>query len=206
MPTDLSYMELPQTVYQFFDKEGKLLYIGCARFPLERKAGHRTKPWYGEIASMTLEPARPYKEARAAEAAAIALELPPYNFTHHPDNYSPARQGKQRATLAKEAWEHLATLARRLVSQAKRYRCARCGARKSYNHIAYCKPCEAEIHLQWYVANRPGYIGMSRYKKLCSCGQPRYVHPRTGRVDIAYCQACKRNYNRKYRQEHPKKR
>jgi hypothetical protein len=197
MPTDSFYLETPHIVYRFFDKEDKLLYIGCSTFPPGRKFGHHAKPWYREIARMTTEQPRPRQEALAAEAAAIALERPPHNYQH--------QKGKQRqAKLAKEAWEHLAALGRRLMDQAKRYRCARCGARKPYNRVAYCKPCEFEIHKQWSVANRPGYIGMSRYTKLCSCGQPRYVHPHTGRVDVAYCQACKRAYNRKYREAHPK--
>jgi hypothetical protein len=86
----------------------------------------------------------------------------------------------------------------------QRYCCARCGALKEYTPgLAYCSSCSAKISHEWRLAH--GWIPKPNYgRRLCKCGQPRYVHPRTKRADRSYCQSCKRASNLQYRLAHPK--
>lgn len=83
--------DIAQALYRFFDASGELLYVGITMNPVGRWASHRTeKPWWSEVATITLE-SHPSREAvERAERDAIRAERPRYNVAHHPDRW-PAR-------------------------------------------------------------------------------------------------------------------
>lgn len=89
---DLPY---PHDVYRIFDRDGQLLYVGCARFADARiymhvAAWHASWPsmqMFGCMATYTVETYPTKEAARAAERAAIALEMPLYNRQHNPKRW-----------------------------------------------------------------------------------------------------------------------
>lgn len=195
----------PHAVYRLFDKKKKLLYVGCSANPGARRYQHThgKKPWCREIASMVVDPPLPYTEAHAAETRAIEVERPPYNYAHQKEN-------RRRVEIAARKVRRQAEVAaRKAERRAKRYRCPRCGAPKEYKPgLAYCPSCMKKYRIERKLAR--GWTPKPNYHKgLCPCGQPRYVHPRSGRVDKSYCQKCKREkaarYNAGYRIRHPDK-
>lgn len=67
-------------LYRAYAKDGTLLYIGISAMPQPRFDQHRnTSPWYGQMASHTLEWFKTRKVAMAAESAAVKAEKPIYN-------------------------------------------------------------------------------------------------------------------------------
>jgi HPt (histidine-containing phosphotransfer) domain-containing protein len=172
---------LPHHVYRLFDKAGGLLYIGCSFQPVARREQHNIKPWYEEIASMTSEEFPNLAAARAAEAKAIETESPPHNTAHQKKKQATARQVREGERLAE-------SLSRRME---KRIRCPKCGSPKEYKPgVAYCPACITKYRLEWNAAHgRPPHPRL--VSNLCKCGQPKYV-AKSGKVDHAYCNACKR--------------
>lgn len=84
MSSDMT--ERLHALYRFFDASGDLLYIGITLNPAGRWKRHREdKPWWEEIADITLEtyPDRP--SVLEAERTAIIAEHPRYNKTHNTD-------------------------------------------------------------------------------------------------------------------------
>jgi len=73
-----------QALYRFFDAGGRLLYIGISLNPGVRWKQHRAdKPWWTEVATVTVE-AHPDRTAvQAAEREAIRAERPRYNVAHN---------------------------------------------------------------------------------------------------------------------------
>ena len=70
-------------LYRLYGHLGELLYIGVTDNIGSRFAAHRkTKPWWSDVASMSIEvyPSRP--DVLAAESEAIRLEQPRYNQVH----------------------------------------------------------------------------------------------------------------------------
>lgn len=82
MSSDMS--ERLHALYRFFDASGDLLYIGITLNPAGRWKQHREeKPWWEEVADITIEtyPDRP--SVLEAERSAIIAEHPRYNKTHN---------------------------------------------------------------------------------------------------------------------------
>lgn len=73
-----------QALYRFWDADGALLYIGISLDPGKRWKQHRDdKPWWSEVAKVTVEPHPSRPAAMDAERAAIAAERPRYNVVHN---------------------------------------------------------------------------------------------------------------------------
>lgn len=68
------------TLYRFHDHDDVLLYVGISIAPWNRWRAHRRlKPWWHEVAHITLE--RYHRDdLRTAEKLAIRTELPRYNI------------------------------------------------------------------------------------------------------------------------------
>lgn len=67
-------------LYRLYSSSGDLLYVGVSRNLEGRFAKHRyTKPWWGEVATVTSERFATRARAFAAERAAIVAESPRYN-------------------------------------------------------------------------------------------------------------------------------
>lgn len=77
----------PSTVtalYRFFDKAGTLLYIGISHTIPRRLDQHQdTKPWYHEVARITVEHHPDRAAALGFEERAIKAERPKYNIVHN---------------------------------------------------------------------------------------------------------------------------
>lgn len=68
------------TVYRMYDAHGALLYVGCSVLWPTRVGQHsEEKPWWSEVASLTVEHHDTRDAALAAESAAIRVERPAYN-------------------------------------------------------------------------------------------------------------------------------
>lgn len=73
-------LERRHYLYRVFDADGSLLYVGISADPDARIESHRrSKPWWPEVASATLEEYPSGDAVAAAEALAIATEQPRYN-------------------------------------------------------------------------------------------------------------------------------
>lgn len=71
----------PTTLYRFFDREDRLLYVGISTDPRQRVSSHRAyKPWWTQSVRIDLEHFSSWDEARAAEKAAIKTENPMHNL------------------------------------------------------------------------------------------------------------------------------
>lgn len=68
------------SLYRLFDASDRLLYIGISNSALARWEAHRkSKPWWPEVANVSVEHFDSRQAAFAAEALAIKEEGPPYN-------------------------------------------------------------------------------------------------------------------------------
>jgi predicted GIY-YIG superfamily endonuclease len=75
-------------LYRFFDISGQLLYAGITMNPSRRWAKHRDeKPWWHDVANITIETHPGRKAVLTAERHAIQTERPLYNVNH---NHPPA--------------------------------------------------------------------------------------------------------------------
>jgi predicted GIY-YIG superfamily endonuclease len=82
-------MDQPVSLYRFFNPAGELLYIGITnRIPRRLDEHGDDKPWYLEVARVTVEHHTDRYAALAAEKTAIKTERPKYNVVH---NRSPHR-------------------------------------------------------------------------------------------------------------------
>lgn len=72
-------------LYRFFSMYDQLLYIGITLDPASRWKSHREeKPWWYEVARITIEHHVDRRSALDAECAAIITEHPMYNIVHSP--------------------------------------------------------------------------------------------------------------------------
>lgn len=75
--------EGPFVIYRWFDRSGRLIYLGMTNRPLSRPEEHvRTKPWVADCVTMTLEHLNPSwgrARAHAYELACIRAEHPREN-------------------------------------------------------------------------------------------------------------------------------
>lgn len=74
----------PHALYRFYDEAGQLLYVGITLDPGGRWKTHsKDKPWWGDVARVTVEthPDRP--TVLEAERTAIIAEQPLHNVQHN---------------------------------------------------------------------------------------------------------------------------
>jgi predicted GIY-YIG superfamily endonuclease len=79
-----------QTLYRFFDSEGRLLYVGISKFFEARMKQHyRNSSWFFDSVSVTLEHYQTREEVELAESIAIKTENPIHNKAGKPGYESP---------------------------------------------------------------------------------------------------------------------
>jgi predicted GIY-YIG superfamily endonuclease len=79
-----------QTLYRFFDAEGRLLYVGISKFFEARlKQHYRNSNWFFESVTCTLEHYETRDQVEKAESLAIKLENPIHNKAGKPGYESP---------------------------------------------------------------------------------------------------------------------
>lgn len=72
----------PHALYRFYSDGGQLLYVGITNNPGNRLQQHQQdKPWWHEVAGISVEKHPSREAALAAEARAIAVEHPRYNLS-----------------------------------------------------------------------------------------------------------------------------
>lgn len=70
-------------LYRFFGHDEELLYVGITMNPAGRWPKHRSdKPWWAEVATITVETFESRREALDAETEAIKTEHPRHNIAH----------------------------------------------------------------------------------------------------------------------------
>lgn len=84
-----------------FDADGTLLYVGCTGHLPRRLEQHRgDKPWWVDVATVTVEHYATAELGLAAEAAAIADESPRYNV----DPTNAAQRGWETRRARSARW------------------------------------------------------------------------------------------------------
>jgi hypothetical protein len=79
-----------QTLYRFFDSEGRLLYVGISKFFEARlKQHYRNSSWFFESVTCTLEHFDTREQVEQAESLAIKTENPIHNKAGKPGYESP---------------------------------------------------------------------------------------------------------------------
>jgi hypothetical protein len=79
-----------QTLYRFFDSEGRLLYVGISKFFEARlKQHYRNSSWFFDSVSCTLEHFETREQVEQAESLAIKTENPIHNKAGKPGYESP---------------------------------------------------------------------------------------------------------------------
>jgi predicted GIY-YIG superfamily endonuclease len=75
------------SLYRHFDKEGRLLYVGRTNDYARRTGEHaKSKPWWKDVASSTVEHYPTFKALSEAEKRAIETEYPVENDHHNRAN------------------------------------------------------------------------------------------------------------------------
>jgi len=84
-------------LYRFFNAKGVLLYVGITKNPEGRVRNHRgDKPWWDEVANITIEKFNTRPELATAELKAIQSENPKYNLA----NLQPRPRTSRRGAVA----------------------------------------------------------------------------------------------------------
>lgn len=94
----------PAAVYRLYDAGGTLLYVGSAYDPEHRCKSHHKKPWWPQVARRVDEWHKGRDGAFAAEARAIAAELPRRNITGTPNHTGPKERGRALREAAAARW------------------------------------------------------------------------------------------------------
>ncbi|MEV8610211.1 GIY-YIG nuclease family protein [Amycolatopsis sp. NPDC051373] len=95
-------------LYRMYDETGQLLYVGISIDPGKRMAQHRSdKPWFSQVANITVQPMPSRKAALEAERESIKNERPTFNVVHN----DTAELGESLSVVEKLAWRSL-TIAR----------------------------------------------------------------------------------------------
>ena len=82
---------LSHALYRFWNAAGDLLYVGISVNPYGRFEQHQAdKPWWGEVAKITMQPYPDRESVLAAERDAIECEHPAYNVQHNDAVVTPA--------------------------------------------------------------------------------------------------------------------
>jgi hypothetical protein len=79
-------------LYRFYDSTGRLLYVGITLDPGSRWKNHaKTKPWWTDVAQVTVELHPDRAAVLEAERAAIIAEQPVHNVVHNRGRATPTR-------------------------------------------------------------------------------------------------------------------
>lgn len=71
-------------LYRFYDADGQLLYVGITADPGSRWRKHaHDKPWWHDVANITIETHPTRADVLEAERAAILTEKPRHNIVHN---------------------------------------------------------------------------------------------------------------------------
>lgn len=77
-------MSDPQVLYRFYDDQQRLLYVGVTMSPGDRFRSHsKDKPWWSQVATITMEQHPDRETVLHAERAAIQQEWPVHNIMHN---------------------------------------------------------------------------------------------------------------------------
>lgn len=105
------------TLYRFYDKDKRLLYVGISvRGPRRWREHAADKVWYSDVATATMEHFPTTVEALKAEEAAIKSEGPAYNVVHNGKRTAPVpgvpsiSSGKWRFEHRRSGFEHVGPL------------------------------------------------------------------------------------------------
>jgi hypothetical protein len=81
---DPGFQDARSKVYRLWSADGELLYVGCtAGYVRGRLRDHeKRRPWYAEVAKVTVETVAGYKAGLRVERRAIETESPRYNVRH----------------------------------------------------------------------------------------------------------------------------
>lgn len=105
-------MSSEHALYRFYDIDGRLLYIGISLNPGSRWKQHRDdKPWWHDVAQVTVERLPSRQVALAAEQAAIVAERPRYNIIHNRSSdriESTGGWGSRAADMPDDCHDHCA--------------------------------------------------------------------------------------------------
>lgn len=71
------------SLYRFFDRSGRLLYIGITVSPPARFRDHQSKTWWHLVTTIALETHDNRADLIEAEQRAIASEQPFFNIVHN---------------------------------------------------------------------------------------------------------------------------
>lgn len=71
-------------VYRLFDSEGRLLYVGISKDPMNRWQEHRGNSWWRQVASYEVRWHPTRAEARVEEKEAMASESAQHNIHSAP--------------------------------------------------------------------------------------------------------------------------
>ena len=75
---------MDNVVYRMFDEHGDLLYIGKSGNYFQRMETHmKDKPWWGQVANITVTHYPCRCTCEDGEREAIQLEMPKYNVQHN---------------------------------------------------------------------------------------------------------------------------
>jgi hypothetical protein len=82
--TSSAPVEVPQTLYRFFDASGALLYVGITCDLPERVRRHRgEKAWWLDVANITVQHYADRQSVEEAEREAIERERPRWNVVYN---------------------------------------------------------------------------------------------------------------------------
>lgn len=88
----MTTLDTPQALYRFYNRDGRLLYVGITGdIGVRWRAHNKRKPWWTEVATCTVEHFATRADAEAAEITAIRTERPLYNVAHNNGGPSAAR-------------------------------------------------------------------------------------------------------------------
>ena len=86
-------------VYRFYDRGGRLIYVGQAACAISRARGHRSEaPWFHRVEFWTIEDCETKADALVREQTAIVTEHPMFNIDGRPEHEKP----RARAALEAE--------------------------------------------------------------------------------------------------------
>jgi predicted GIY-YIG superfamily endonuclease len=76
----------PTSLYKYYSKEKRLLYVGISLSALQRLAQHRrTSAWFDQVHMVIIQKYKTRKAALAAEKKLIQAKNPAYNEHHSPN-------------------------------------------------------------------------------------------------------------------------
>lgn len=151
-------------LYRFYSATGQLLYVGITSNPGSRFKQHQQdKPWWHDVAGISVEQHGSRDAALAAEARAIAVENPQHNV--------------QRPSINKRRALQKASSERRIV-----WPCAECDEAiddgTGYVHVSYAQINEHQRAWRDFNEEHQGLAPASEFRSL-----PDRAHWRAHHVD-----------------------